>query len=173
MTASDGPGRPALIAALVVAVGAILFVLVVAANQGPNPVPIAALPAPESEGPDCARLIAALPDDLGEYERAPTVDPTPAGTAAWAADTSADPVILRCGLDRPADFVIGTPLQMVDDVSWFQVSDAGRSTWFAVDRPVYVALTLPQDSGSAPIQELSRVISSTLEAQAIDPAPVS
>ncbi len=64
-------------------------------------------------------------------------------------------VILRCGLDRPAEFVLGSPLQVVDAVSWFEIVDQGRSTWFAVDRPVYVALTLPAGSGPTPIQEIS------------------
>jgi Protein of unknown function (DUF3515) len=81
-------------------------------------------------------------------------------------------VILRCGLDRPAEFVIGSPLQVVDAVQWFEVADQGRSTWFAVDRPVYIALTLPQGSGPAPIQGISEVIANSLPAKPIDPAPV-
>jgi len=41
-----------------------------------------------------------------------------------------------------------------------------------VDRPVYVALTLPPGSGPTPIQEISRLIATTLPARAVDPAPV-
>jgi hypothetical protein len=81
-------------------------------------------------------------------------------------------VILRCGLDRPADFVVGSPLQVVDAVQWFEITDQGLSTWFAVDRPVYVALTLPQASGPTPIQTISEVIAMSLPAKPIDPAPV-
>ena len=51
-------------------------------------------------------------------------------------------------------------------------ADDGRSTWFAVDRPVYVALTLPAGSGPTPIQEISRAIAKSLPAKAVDPAPV-
>jgi hypothetical protein len=80
-------------------------------------------------------------------------------------------VILRCGLDRPIAFVLGSPLQVVDAVQWFEVADQGRSTWFAVDRPVYVALTLPQGSGPTPIQEISRVVAKTLPAKPVDPGP--
>ena len=36
---------------------------------------------------------------------------------------------------------------------------------------MYVALTLPQDSGPTPIQELSDVIANTLPATPINPAP--
>ena len=62
--------------------------------------------------------------------------------------------------------------QVVDTVQWYEVADQGRSTWFAVDRPVYVALTLPQGSGPTPIQDISQVIAKTLGAKPIDPAPV-
>ncbi|CAN5246756.1 hypothetical protein BH11ACT7_BH11ACT7_32420 [soil metagenome] len=45
------------------------------------------------------------------------------------------------------------------------------TTWFAVDRPVYVALTLPAGSGPTPIQELSRTITKTLPARDLEPGP--
>ncbi|BBZ34384.1 DUF3515 domain-containing protein [Mycolicibacterium confluentis] len=171
MTETDGPPRAVFIAALAVAVAALVGVIVVAANQEPAPVPIAAVPAPKAEDPACAALLAALPDSLGDYERAEAAPPAPPGTAAWRGTDETEPVILRCGLDRPVDFVVGAPLQMVDDVSWFRVGEGDRITWFVVDRSVYVALTLPQNSGATPIQEISRAVSATLPAQEIDPAP--
>ena len=80
-------------------------------------------------------------------------------------------MILRCGLGRPAEFVVGAPIQMVDDVSWFRLDDPDleRTTWVCVDRPVYVALTLPDGSGPAPIQDLSDVIERTMAQQPIRP----
>jgi hypothetical protein len=60
---------------------------------------------------------------------------------------------------------------MVNAVQWFELADQGSSTWFAVDRSVYIALTLPQGSGPTPIQEISDVIVKALPATAIDPAP--
>jgi hypothetical protein len=68
--------------------------------------------------------------------------------------------------------VVGSPLQEVEPVQWFELTDAGRSTWFAVDRPVYIALTLPSGSGPTPIQEISEAISQTMPAKPLDPAPV-
>ena len=56
-------------------------------------------------------------------------------------------------------------------MQWFEVTDEGRSTWFAVDRPVYIALTLPSGSGPTPIQQISEVIAQTVPAKPIDPAP--
>ena len=170
----DGPPRALMIAAIVVAAGAIIGILVFAAlRQAPpeqRPVAIASVPAPKAASAECHALLDALPQQLGDYRRAAAADPAPAGAAAWTAD--GEPVILRCGLDRPAEFVIGSPLQVVDPVQWFRVTDEDRSTWFAVDRPVYVALTLPPESGPTPIQIISEVIAKSLPAKPIDPAPV-
>ena len=169
----DGPPRALLIAAIVVAAGAIIGILVfVALRQSPpgqQTVAIASVPAPKGDSAECRALLDALPEQLGDYRRAPAAEPTPPGAAAWTAD--GEPVILRCGLDRPAEFVVGSPIQVVDAVQWFELADQGRSTWFAVDRPVYVALTLPQGSGPTPIQEISDVIAKSLPAKPIDPAP--
>jgi hypothetical protein len=163
---------------------------------------IPAAPAPGAASAPCRALLAALPAQLGHYHRATPAEPTPPGAAAWQAAEEAteesggpegDTVVLRCGLERPDEFVVGSPLQMVDAVQWFQISDAAfpgsaapgtvvpstvvpstvaaASTWFAVDRGVYVALTLPADSGPTPIQELSEVIARTMPEAALDPGP--
>jgi Protein of unknown function (DUF3515) len=189
---SEGPPRAALIAALAVAIGAIGVIFGIAVTRHPplQPVAIPTVPAPHAQDPACRALLEALPQRLGNYQRAPTVQPTPAGTAAWRAAADAEPVVLRCGLDRPADFVVGSPLQLVDQVQWFNEADrrsgepppqaggvpAGpgsapsRSTWYAVDRPVYVALTLPSGSGPTPIQQLSELIDQTMPAVPIRPS---
>lgn len=172
----DGPPRAFIIAALLLAVIAVGAVLAVAASRRtpPAPVAIAAVPAPQSRSPECRSLVATLPDRLGVYTRAIAAEPVPDGTAAWrdSAD-AADPVIMRCGLNRPAEFVVGSPLQMVDDVQWFRIdeTDIQRSTWVAVDRPVYVAVTLPMGSGPTPIQALSEVIARTMPAMPTRPGP--
>lgn len=73
----DGPPRWVFIAAVVVGVGALVAILVLAANRAPAPVPVAAVPAPHAESAACVQLLAALPDGLGDYQRAPTADPSP------------------------------------------------------------------------------------------------
>lgn len=176
----DGPPRAALIAALVIAVGAVIAVLVVAAvlqrTPGPEPVAITEVPAPQADSPDCRALVDALPEQLGDYRRATVREPAPAGTAAWQPEEpGGEALILRCGLARPAEFVLGAPLQVVDAVQWFQLTDeAGgdRSTWFAVDRPVYVALTLPPGTGPLPIQAISAAIATALPPRPPDPGPI-
>jgi hypothetical protein len=172
---SDGPPRALLIAAVIVAVVAIGAVLGIAATRKApvQPVVIAAAPAPKAESSTCRDVINALPDNLGEFHRVAAADPVPPGTAAWRGAADNYPVILRCGIDRPAEFVVGSPIQVVNAVQWFQVTDPGtdRSTWVAVDRPVYLALTLPKESGPTPIQALSDVIARTTPAVPIEPNP--
>ncbi len=173
-----GPPRAVIIAAAGLAVAAVGVILVVAAHrQGPpQPVVLPAVPAPRADSAACRALGQALPQQLGNYRRAPVARPAPEGAAAWRADPRGEPVVLRCGLDRPADFVVGSPIQVVDRVQWFEAADqgqsaGGRSTWYTVDRPVYVALTLPPESGPTPIQEISDLIDRTVAAVPIDPAP--
>lgn len=169
----DGPPRGLVIAAAAVGVAAIAGVFAFAASQQtpPAPVAIGGVPAPSAQSPECQALLATLPDRLGDYQRAATADPTPPGTAAWRTDTG--PIILRCGLERPAEFVVGAPIQMVNDVQWFRLDDpdAPSSTWLCVDRAAYVALTLPTGSGPGPIQAMSGVIERTMPAIPIRPGP--
>ncbi len=171
MVDSDGPPRAALIAALVVAIGTIGVILAIAASRHRTaPAVVAAVPAPRAQDPACQKLRDALPQRLGDYVRAQLAQPAPVGAAAWQPAGAGDPVVLRCGLDRPADFVIGSPIQVVDRVQWFEVSQDQRSTWYTVDRAVYVALTLPQGSGPTPIQQLSELIDRVMPAQPVNPS---
>ncbi|SHX00570.1 Protein of uncharacterised function (DUF3515) [Mycobacteroides abscessus subsp. abscessus] len=83
-------------------------------------------------------------------------------------------MVLRCGVERPDDFVVGAPLQMVNAVSWFEASGPSASTWYAVDhgtQATYVALTLPQGSGPTPIQTVSELIEKVMPPRPLDPAP--
>ena len=179
LDADTGPPRAVMIAAVALAVFTIGVILVIAATRRapPQPVVLAALPAPQAADGACRALTQALPQRLGDYQRATVAAPAPTGAAAWRGGPDSEPVVLRCGLDRPADFVVGSPIQVVDRVQWFEVSgeqqsagDAGRSTWYAVDRPVYVALTLPSGSGPTPIQQLSEAIEATIATVPIRPA---
>jgi hypothetical protein len=171
MAESDGPPRAALIAALVLAVGVVVVVLAIAATRKHTaPAVVAAVPAPHAQDAACQKLVDALPQRLGDYNRAALAQPAPAGAAAWQPAGTGDPVVLRCGLERPTDFVIGSPLQQVDKVQWFQVSQDQRSTWYAVDRGIYVALTLPPGSGPTPIQQLSELIDRIMPARPIAPS---
>lgn len=177
---TDGPPRALLIAGIAVGTVAVATVLAIAVTShttaARRPPVIGWVPAPAATSPACQALTAALPQRLGDYRRATPVGPAPPGTAAWTGD--GEPIVLRCGLDRPADFVVGAPIQVVDAVQWFREADpgspgaqGGRATWVTVDRPVYIALTLPDGSGATPIQEMSEAIAATTPAVPINPGP--
>ncbi len=179
--ASDPDTRrsPALIAvavALPVALVVGIVVAAVLANRNPtlDPVALGTVPAPAATSAECTALIDAVPDRLGDFERAELVDPAPDGAAAWQS-VDAQEIVLRCGLDRPAEFDAASALQVVNGVQWFEVpGDEGfdASTWFAVDRGVYVALTVPHGLGPTPLQDASDALAGALEAKPIDPAPL-
>jgi Protein of unknown function (DUF3515) len=171
----EGPPPAVLIAALVLAVGVVGVILAIASTRHPAPQPLAipAVPAPHAPDPACRALVEALPPRLGDYQRAPIAQPTPPATAAWRTATDSEPVVLRCGLDRPTDFVVGSPIQQVDRVQWFEARQNDRSTWYTVDRPVYVALTLPSGSGPTAIQQLSDLIDRTMRAVPVSPGAAS
>jgi hypothetical protein len=171
MDNSEGPPRAVLIAALVLAVGALGVILAIAAthHQPRKPLAIPAVLAPHAQDASCRALLTGLPQRLGDYQRAPLAQPQPPGSAAWWTSGDSEPVVLRCGLDRPADFIVGSPIQVVDRVQWFEVREDDRATWYTVDRPVYVALTLPSGSGPTPIQQLSELIDHTMPAVPIRP----
>lgn len=182
-TAEDAGRRsPAMIATavalpLMVLVGVIVFAVLATRSPVLEPVVIGAAETPDAETEACTDLIAAVPDELAELTRAEIVEPVPPGTAAWQDpdDPETEEVVLRCGLDRPHEFVQNSHLQSVGDVEWLEIdgTDDGleSSTWTAVDRGVYIALTLPTGAGSGPIQVMSQTIADTLPAQELDPAP--
>lgn len=170
MADADGPSRRVLIAALVIAVGTIGTILAIAVTRHRTvPVVLGAVPAQHAQDTACRSLSDALPDRLGDFARAQLAQPAPPGAAAWQRGDDGDPVVLRCGLERPADFVAGSPIQVVDNVGWFEITQDGLTTWYTVDRAVYVALTLPQGSGPTAIQQLSEVIDRVLPARPVDP----
>ena len=171
---TDGPPRALLIVAVGIAVLATAAVLVIAALRSKQPqeraLVIPAVPAPQADSPECATLMATLPQRLGDYQRTTPAAPVPPATAAWRSGDT-EPILLRCGVGQPADFVVGASIQIVNTVQWFRVTEqgTGRSTWFVVDRPVNVALTLPQGTGATPIQEVSDLVAAKLPAVPIRP----
>ncbi|WP_249643647.1 DUF3515 domain-containing protein [Nocardia sputi] len=171
---------PAIIAtavALPVVLVVAVLVAAVLASRAPverEPLVLGPVPAPAAEGPACAALLPALPADLGEFTKSTLVEPAPPATRAWQRAEGGDPIVLRCGLDRPLEFNRASPLQVVNGVQWFEVRDqtAEVSTWFAVDRGTYIALTVPDGSGPTPLQEVSDTVTATIPAQPIDPGPL-
>lgn len=178
---SRGSGYPpALIATAVALPVALVIAVLVAAIMARNmpvdrePLVLGPVPAPAADSEACATLLPALPADLGDFTKSTLVEPAPPATRAWQHPDGGEPIVLRCGLDRPLEFNRASPIQMVNGVQWFEIPDpdADASTWFAVDRATYIALTIPGGSGPTPLQEVSDTITANLPAQPLDPGPL-
>ncbi len=144
-------------------------------EPGPDTRPLALAPvdAPDAAGPDCAALLAALPAELdaadGPFPTRTLAEPVPPGARAWAAVPR--PVVLRCGLPRPAELTPTSALLEVNGVRWLQLDDGVPDpvviTYVAVDRPVYVVVTVPTAAGSGPLQQLADTVRTTLPATGV------
>ncbi|AWH92290.1 DUF3515 domain-containing protein [Dietzia lutea] len=170
----------ALAAVIPLAMLAVVLVMVrgigdeAAEEAASEPVAAVAIPAPAAGSEECAALVGQLPEMLGDAARVALVEPAPEGTAAYRMP-DAEPIIVRCGLPAPPTFTVGVGLQEVNGVQWFNEPDPDPavtdSTWVAVDRPQYVAVTLPEGSGTGPIQDLSDALTAALEEVEPNPAP--
>ncbi|MEV6768031.1 DUF3515 domain-containing protein [Nocardia sp. NPDC051030] len=172
---------PALIAtavALPIALVVGVLVMGVMANRNParEALTLGAVQAPAAKGPECTALLPELPAKLGDYTNSELRQPAPDGAKAWQLPDGGDAIVLRCGLDRPMEFNRASPLQVVNGVSWFDVRDttsgAASGTWWAVDRGTYIALTMPDNAGPTPLQEVSDAIKKAMPEKALDPNPL-
>ncbi|MGH8867564.1 MAG: DUF3515 domain-containing protein [Actinomycetes bacterium] len=89
----------------------------------------------------CTRLIRSLPQEL-DGERQRDTKPASEYTAAWGDP----PVVLRCGVPRPAGLQPTSTLFSVNRVDWFPVEhDDGSATFTTTDRVADVELAVPED----------------------------
>lgn len=178
MQSEDGPPRKLLIGIAVfgaVAALAVLFgVLKFAQFQDDKkPMAVTNIPAPQANSQLCLDMAKAYPVGMaGEWKRVEIVEPKPPAAAAWRRGK--DSVVARCGVDRPAEFAVGTSVEQINGVQWFRVADAaiGVTTWYVVDRGVYIALTMPDGAGSEPLTEMSDAIAKALPPVKPDPVPL-
>lgn len=163
---------------LVVLVAVLVMARGIGADDGTDdpdaPVAVVSVQAPDAESAECGRLTDELPDTLGQARSVEMVEPAPAGARAYRMPDG-EPVVVRCGLPAPPGFRVGAPLQQVDEVQWFAETDPDPSitatTWVTVDRARYVAVTLPEGSGSGPIQQLSEAVAAAMDP--VEPRPAA
>lgn len=176
-TVRVGPSRlivTLVVVAVVLTLGAVVVGFVMAARlsgetSGPQTGPLAvpAAPAPGAEGQFCGKLMQELPTDLDDQVRRSLIVAEP-GVAAWG-----DPAtILRCGLPDPAELTCSAQLTRFTGadgtaVEWLRIAEGGSVTYLAVDRPVRVAVTVPDSAGISPVQQISDLIGTTLPAQPV------
>ncbi len=139
-----------------------------------GPLALVSIDAPDAGSPSCASLIEKLPVGLPSGKdmlpRREIATPAPAGAVAWG-DAKHDPVVLRCGLERPAELKQTSQLRVISDVQWLQLPGSGSSTWVIVDRAAYVALTVPDNAGTGPLQDVSTTVRDLLPKQPVRTSP--
>ncbi|MGY1739847.1 MULTISPECIES: DUF3515 domain-containing protein [unclassified Blastococcus] len=115
----------------------------------------------------CPAFMTDLPNELAGLESRRVRSDTPYAYA-WGEP----PVVLRCGVERPAGFVVGGPqLFELNGVAWFvDDTDPDQVVWTAVDRSVYVELTVPADVSSGPAIALGPLVTATLPYREPQPA---
>jgi hypothetical protein len=126
------------------------------------PVPAA---TPETDAA-CPRFMTDLPVELAGQRSRPVRSDTPYAYA-WGDP----PIVLRCGVERPAAFVEGGPQAFeLNGVLWFvDDSDPDVFVFTVVDRSVYVELTVPSTLDSEAAITLSPLVTATLPYQ--EPQP--
>jgi Protein of unknown function (DUF3515) len=113
----------------------------------------------------CPALMKTLPLELSGNQSRRVKSDTPYAYA-WG-----DPaIVLICGVERPAGFVTGAATIQINGVQFYvDTSDPDTTVWTAVDRPVYVQISLPASVDSAPVTALTPQIAAALPFQ--DPRP--
>ncbi|MEV4054108.1 DUF3515 domain-containing protein [Amycolatopsis sp. NPDC049688] len=168
---TGAPPRVVLVTAAALAVALAVAVAVFALTRpSPSdtagPLPLVPVPAPFAGSPGCTTLLGSVPAELTSNGTALKVrelaTPAPPATVAWGTD---DPLVLRCGLNRPPELTPTAQLRLVNGVQWLQVPGEGASTWYVVDREVYAALTVPDTAGTGPLQEISDTVAAKLPAR--------
>ena len=129
--------------------------------------PVEVPPATPETDASCPALMGTLPLELaGEPSRRVQSD-TPY-VYAWGEP----PVVLTCGVERPAGWVSTAAAIQINGVQW-HVDDSNPDTtvWTAVDRPVYVEVRLPTGVDSAPVTALTVPLAQALPYQDPQPGP--
>jgi len=113
----------------------------------------------------CPALMKVLPLDLLEDPSRRVRSDSPFAYA-WGDP----PVVLVCGVDRPAGWVVGAAAIQINGVQWYvDTDDPDTTVWTAVDRSVYVEVRLPASVDSAPVTALTTQIAAALPFQ--EPRP--
>jgi hypothetical protein len=130
------------------------------------PVPVSAPPSTDAATVSrCADVISELPLVLdGQAVRRTVSDPPSGSVQAWGEPA----IVLRCGVSRPKDLVPGSDAQLfafTPGGPYYDVTTQhGANVFTAVDRAVYIAVTVPSKYHSDPMPTVSRAIAKVLPA---------
>jgi Protein of unknown function (DUF3515) len=128
------------------------------------PLAVPVPPARESAAAPCRALVAELPSAVRDLAGRPVRPATPT-VRAWGEPA----VVLRCGVPRPAGYSLTAKnLFGINGVTWYVQQLKDRAVFTAVDRSVYVEVSVPARYDSAPVAALSTVVGQALAAVPVD-----
>jgi len=127
----------------------------------PSSAPRAELPPLDVETPPvtadadrvCPGLMGGLPLLLGDAQARPVRSATPYA-AAWGDP----PIVLRCGVARPAALAQDSQYFGVGGVEWFTEPGDDATVWTSVDRAVYVEVSVPNSESGQLIAVVAAVV---------------
>ncbi|MDO5731494.1 DUF3515 domain-containing protein [Corynebacterium sphenisci] len=138
----------ALALAVALALGVIVATKIMQDRAARQPVLLPTVEMPMDDSPQCAELVAALPDSLGRLQRAELAAPAPTGAALYR-DFTDDRVTVRCGAPVPAQYTTLSRTVEAGGVTWLRVADDTPGldlvTWFSVGASPIVAVTGSSD----------------------------
>ena len=136
-----------------------------APGQPLPPVTASAPPQAAKFTAQCTKVLQKLPVQLhGLKPRIVHTTPDTPFVVAWGDP----PVILRCGVDRPASLHPGSSTLYLSATGhggpFFDVRhEGGAEVWTTVDRAVYIAIAVPVQYASGPVPALARAIEANRE----------
>lgn len=129
----------------------------------PGPVDLVAPPKTAAADQYCPDFVAALPITLDGLHSRPAHSTSP-WVGAWG-----DPAVtFRCGVPKPAGLTPTSALQVVNGVQWLYRKSGDSVVFTAVDRPVYVELTVPTRYAGAPLSGVTTAVAQSLPARPLD-----
>jgi len=130
----------------------LLLVILVVAGCSPG-LGVDAYPTEPGTAVDCKALFADAPQKVAGEDSILVEDDN---AAAWGAPA----IILRCGVEKPADLTQTSPCYPVDDVDWFAETTADGFLFTTVGRSFYVSVEVPAayDPASDALADLAAAV---------------
>lgn len=131
--------------------------------QALAPVTVSAPPSDSAAATPCTKVLQVLPVQLDTLApRVVHATPDTPFVVAWGDP----PVILRCGVPRPAGLTPGSAdfVLVVDGVSFLEGKRGTDHVFTAVDRAVYIEVTVPASYAQPPLGPLAQAIAKGLPA---------
>ena len=95
----------------------------------------------------CRSLVAGLPRSVEDAVRRDVDSAVRTTAAAWGDP----PIVLRCGVELPADYRPDAQVSEVDGVAWFPSEGEGGTFFATVGRSAVVEVAVPDDYAPAAV----------------------